>query len=169
MSEQELTPSGRTPLGPDDYITEEELRVLNVNLMQSEEPAEPILLEEPKPPAEPQKITICRMVEYRSRTGNYTVPAVVNCTSDSIYQPGVEHGFVPPLSALDNVHLTVFTPGKPGMRTSAADGTVTAGAENFVAPSPFPISENVSGCYQEWDIPYDPDGGPGTWRWPARV
>jgi hypothetical protein len=118
---------------------------------------------------EPQKVSICRMVEYRSRTGNYSIPAVVNCTTDSIYQPGVEHGFVPPLSAVDNVHLTVFTPGKPGLRALADAVEPAPGAENFVVPSPHPISENVAGCYQEWDIPYDPDGGPGTWRWPARV
>lgn len=120
------------------------------------------------------KVTICRMVEYRSRTGNYTVPAVVNCTTQSIYQPGVEAGFVPPLSSPAHVHLTVFS---PGMRIDA--GT-QPGSENFVVESsakrlvngewvPMPVSENVAGCYQEWDIPYDPDGGPGTWRWPTRV
>lgn len=25
------------------------------------------------------------------------------------------------------------------------------------------------GRYQEFDVPYDPDEGPGTWRWPPRV
>lgn len=113
-----------------------------------------------------QKISIARMVVYRSRTGNYSVPAVVNCTADSIYQPGVEAGFVPPITAIDNVHLTVFSPGRPGMRIDAGE---QPGTEAFVVPSKYPISENVSGCYQEWDIPYDEAGGPGTWSWPARV
>lgn len=122
--------------------------------------AEPIL-QTPK-----QSISIGRIVSYRSRTGNYTVPAIVNCTTDSIYQPGVEAGFVPPLSSHNHVHLTVFTPGTPGMRTEA--GT-QPGAENFVVESPYPISENVAGCYQEWDIDYDENGGPGTWSWPSRM
>jgi hypothetical protein len=105
-------------------------------------------------------LAICRMVEYRSRTGNYSVPAVVNCTTDSIYQPGVEAGHVPALTSVDRVHLTVFTPGLPGMRGDA---------DNFVVASEQPVSENVAGTYQEWNIPYDPDGGPGTWKWPTRA
>lgn len=105
-------------------------------------------------------VSICRMVEYRSRTGNYSVPAVVNCTVASVYQPGVESGNVPALTSADRVHLTVFTPGKPGLRGEA---------DNFVVTSDEEVSENVAGCYQEWNIPFDPDGGPGTWRWPARV
>lgn len=125
----------------------------------------------PKTKPEPQKISIGRTVIYRSRTGNYSVPAIVNCTVDSIYQPGVEHGFVPALSKVDNVHLTVLTPGKPGLRklVEEVDGELPPGVEKFVNPSPHPVSENVAGCYQEWDIPYDPDGGPGTWKWPDLV
>lgn len=110
-----------------------------------------------------------RAVLYRSRTGNYTVPAVVNCTTQTIYQPGGDDDS-PALSSEDHVHLTVFTPGKPGMRMAGTD---------FVAPSSEPISENVSGCYQEWDIPYwaPPDVArswriadqpAGTWTWPPR-
>lgn len=77
----------------------------------------------------------------------------------------------PPLSDEDRVHLTVFTPGT---------GRLCEGAVNFKAHSPYGVSENVSGCYQEWDIPMDlPSAGgldrgikipaPGTWRWPERV
>lgn len=135
----------------------------------------------------PQAIQIGRVVTYRSRTGNYDVPAIVNCTVNTIYQPGVELGYVPPISKTDNVHLTVLTPGRPGMRvtgseTHAFDMSLSTGLcvecgkaqtehvlENFVVKSPYPVSENVAGCYQEWDIPYDPKGGPGTWRWPSRV
>lgn len=117
----------------------------------------------------PIKPTICRMVEYRSRTGNYSVPAVINCCVDSIYQPGVEHGFVPPLSGNDHVHLTVFSPGRPGMRMDTGNDNPQDFAENFVVKSKYPVSENVSGCYQEWDIPFDMGRSPGTWCWPERV
>lgn len=112
------------------------------------------------------KPTIGRIVIYRSRTGNYDVPAIVNCTTETIYQPGVDAGHVPPLSSPDHVHLTVLTPGKPGLRQTADD---------FKVESPHGRGENVAGCYQEWDVPFeDPIGGgeqpaPGSWRWPERV
>lgn len=107
--------------------------------------------------------SIGRIVLYRSRTGSYTVPAVINCTTATIYQPGVDAGHVPALSSDEHVHLTVFTPGKPGMRGGAGD---------FVAESPHGRGENVAGTYQEWDIAYwdrvDGDDQPaGTWTWPV--
>lgn len=117
----------------------------------------------------PSKPTIGRIVIYRSRTGDYDVPAIVNCTVETINAKGVEAGHVPPLSSPEHVHLTVLTPGKPGMRRDAAD---------FKVESDHGRSENVAGCYQEWDIPIAwPDVhplsqtviAPGTWRWPERV
>lgn len=84
------------------------------------------------------------IVLYRSRTGSYTVPAIITATTGSLNQAGIEAGHVPALTGADNVHLTVFTPGKPGMRGGAGD---------FIVESSEPRSENVSGCYQEWDIP----------------
>jgi len=57
------------------------------------------------------KPTIGRIVHYRSKTGNYTLPAIINCTVDTIHQPGVDAGDVPALSDERHVHLTVFTPG----------------------------------------------------------
>lgn len=107
-----------------------------------------------------QVLNIGRVVIYRSRTGNYDVPALVNCTQDTLYRPGVEAGFVPDLTEPHSVHLTVLTPGKPGKRATA---------EDFVAPSEQPVSENVAGCYQEWDVPYDETGAAGTWSWPKRT
>jgi hypothetical protein len=119
--------------------------------------------------------SIGRIVVYRSRTGDYSVPAIVTATQKTLNPKGVEAGHVPPLTGEDHVHLTVFTPGAPGLRQ---------GAEDFKAESVHPRSENVAGCYQEWDIPPDPaqpptDGlprnqplpeqEPGTWRWPERV
>lgn len=119
--------------------------------------------------------TLARSVLYRSRTGSYTVPAVVTCTTRSLNPAGVESGNLPPLSSDRHVHLTVLTPGKPGKRATADD---------FVVTSQEPISENVAGCYQEWDVPEwtAPDEqlqlwesgdysqqAPGTWAWPPRV
>lgn len=87
--------------------------------------------------------TIGRIVLYRSRTGAYTVPAIITATVETLNPKGVEAGHIPALSSDRHVHLTVFSPGKPGLRVSADD---------FVNPSEHPISENVSGCYQEWDV-----------------
>jgi hypothetical protein len=109
--------------------------------------------------------TIGRIVLFRSRTGKYTIPAIVNCTIDTIYQPGVDGGHVPAITSPNNVHLTVFTPGKPGQRGNAAD---------FENPSKHPIGENVAGCYQEWDVEQweqveGAEQPAGTWMWPPRV
>jgi hypothetical protein len=109
--------------------------------------------EEPRP-----RITLGRIVLYRSRTGDYDVPAIVTATTASLNPKGVELGHIPALSSDEHVHLTVFTGGKPGLRREAEDFEVES-----------PHSENLAGCYQEWDIPPAvireyPD--PGTWRWP---
>jgi hypothetical protein len=109
------------------------------------------------------KPTLGRIVIYRSRTGDYDVPAIVTATQDSLNPKGVELGHVPALSSDAHVHLTVLTPGKPGKRRDADD---------FLVESPHGRSENVAGCYQEWDIEPLHDGEeprPGTWRWPERV
>lgn len=115
------------------------------------------------------KPTIGRIVIYRSRTGDYDVPAMVTATTDTLNAKGVEAGHIPDLSSKLHIHLTVFTPGKPGLRADATD---------FKAESKHGRSENVAGCYQEWDIApsYDPNTlepvgvpGPGTWRWPERA
>lgn len=123
------------------------------------------------------KPTIGRIVIYRSRTGAYSVPAIITATTETLARQGVYAGHLPALTSENHVHLTVFTPGKPGLR-----GT----AEDFIARADAPISENVSGCYQEWDVPpAGPRGGmpldtspeqtrgggtitqaAGTWAWP---
>ena len=111
--------------------------------------------------AEQMKPTIGRIVIYRSRTGDYDVPAIITATQDTLNRKGVEAGHIPDLSGAACVHLTVFTAGKPGRRRDADD---------FLVESDHGRSENVAGCYQEWDIPCG-DGAlmPGTWRWPERV
>lgn len=105
------------------------------------------------------KPTIGRIVVYRSRTGSYDVPAVVNCTTATLNPEGVARGYVPPLSSDEHVHLTVFTPGQSGLRSEAPD---------FLVEPVHGRDENHGGTYREWDIAYDADGGPGTWRWPGR-
>lgn len=107
------------------------------------------------------KPTIGRIVTYRSRTGDYDLPAIVNCTTETLSPKGVEAGHVPDLSGDMCVHLTVFTPGKPG----------TARDQAFEVESPHGRGVNVAGCYQEWDVmpsrdPATPDAG--SWRWPER-
>lgn len=104
--------------------------------------------------------TIGRIVHYRSRTGTYTCPAMVTATTGTLFAPNVEAGHIAGLSSDTHVHLTVFTPGKPGKRAAATD---------FLVESEHGRSENVGGLYQEFDIPFDPDGGPGTWSWPPRA
>lgn len=103
--------------------------------------------------------TIGRIVIYRSRTGAYDCPAIVTATQDTLFRPNVEAGLIADLTSPEHVHLTVFTPGKPGERASATD---------FEFESPHGRAENAGGLYQEWDIPHDQGGGPGTWRWPER-
>lgn len=116
-----------------------------------------------------QTPTIGRIVLYRSRTGNYTAPAIVTATHRSLNPKGVDAGAIPPLTGDDHLHLQVLTPGTPGKRIGAGD---------FVDGSDRPVAENVSGTYTEWDVPfagaeqtedYDRDEFPaGTWAWPAR-
>lgn len=90
--------------------------------------------------------TIGRIVHYRSKTGNYTLPAIITATRDSLWPEGVERGDVPALSDDGlHVHLHVLTPG------------------------------SLRG-YQEHDVPFHagelvegPDAQePGTWKWPPR-
>lgn len=82
-------------------------------------------------------------VLYLSQTDDYIeAPAVINATQASVRAGGD----VPPLSGPDNVHLTVFTPEKPSIGTSTR-------------------AANVTGVYQEWDVPLDETGTiKGTWR-----
>lgn len=119
--------------------------------------------------------TLGRIVIYRSRTGLYDVPALVCGVQDSLAEEGLKlyeesDGFrgVPPLDSELHVHLTCFTPGRPGHYQSAQEMP----------------SEPWGGTFQEWNVPlFEPgaavEGEPpreteaeppaGTWRWPERV
>lgn len=118
------------------------------------------------------KPTIGRIVHYRSRTGKYTVPAIITATKETLNPEGVKGGFIEDLSSDTHVHLTVFTPGKPGKRATAKD--FIGDRKNAT------ISENIGGgSYQEWNVDFDDgsrkegddseDQKPGTWTWPPRV
>lgn len=104
----------------------------------------------------PPGLTIGRIVIYRSKTGNYDLPAIITATVDTLDPKGVELGHVPPLSGNNCVHLTVFTCGKQG---TAREGHVVN-------------NEAAGGSYQEFDIAEsssDTEPEPGSWRWPTRV
>lgn len=105
-------------------------------------------------------ISIGCVVIYRTSIGDYDMPAIVTATKDTL--KGVELGYVPDLSSGDHVHLIVFSP---------VLGT-QHGSANVLAVR----GENVSGCYQEWNIPRWEAGRageqrasskpwPGSWRW----
>lgn len=85
------------------------------------------------------------VVQYRSKTGKYTMPAIVSATKETLYKGGVDAGRVPPITSDMNVHLTVFTPG----------------------------DEHPNGSYQEFDIPHFYSAGneeqPGTWHWDPKL
>jgi hypothetical protein len=113
--------------------------------------------------------TIGRIVIYRSRTGNYDVPAIVSATTSTLHLPGVEAGYVPTLNSDEHVHLTVFTPGLPGKGKSAEEAEFLVASE-----AGLPAQPSSGGTYQEWNVPQNdlPEGSvprPGTWRWPQRV
>jgi hypothetical protein len=119
------------------------------------------------------KATIGRIVTYRSKTGNYDVPAIVTATVDTLNPEGVEAGAVPALSDDDCVHLTVFSPGLPITGPNLPRDRDAQDLPEGMA------SFNLAGCYQEHDVPFaegppyaEPDQrqpAPGTWRWPERV
>lgn len=105
------------------------------------------------------KPTLGRIVLYRSRTGNYDCAAIVTATKDTLDPEGVRMGHVPELSSEHHVHLTVFTPGRPGTSREQEGAVQLIGGP--------PPSMNQGGSYSEWNIPaYLDDPAPGTWRWP---
>lgn len=116
------------------------------------------------------------VVWFRSRTGRWTAPAVVTAVLDSLYQPNVEAGHLPPLTSDRHVHLTVLTPGRPG---HVSDETRETHPELADPDRP---NRPAGGTFQEWDIPQwscegagivpDEEGflwddqEDGTWMWP---
>lgn len=113
--------------------------------------------------------SIGRIVVYRSRTGAWSVPAIVAATQETLNVDLVKAGYCPDLDSPEHVHLVVFSPGRP---MTPQEQTVLHA--NFVNP---PVDEawtdvNMGGTFREWNIPIDvgsEEQAPGTWRWPERV
>lgn len=106
--------------------------------------------------------TLGRVVHYRSRTGPYTLAAIVSATTDTLYRLGVEEGNVPDLDDEMHVHLTVFTPGVAGRRNSTTSEAEAAAMRQRSTPA--------GGSYQEWNVGHDATGQTGgTWMWPPLV
>jgi hypothetical protein len=98
-----------------------------------------------------EKLVIGRVVWYRSRTGAYTVPAVITATVDTLAPELVEAGLIPALSGPMSVHLTVFSPGIP---MDGVNATLHADEPPQYRLPPGAKSLNLAGTYQEWDVPF---------------
>jgi hypothetical protein len=95
--------------------------------------------------------TIGRIVIYRSETGNYSLPAIVTATQETLWQEGVERGDVEELDSPEHVHLHVFTPG------------VMIGYAEYNVP-PADLVQ-----YEARAKPDDDDVQPArSWAWPRR-
>lgn len=117
-------------------------------------------------PAEigPMLPTIGRIVIYRSKTGDYVMPAIITATTETLYRPNVEAGHVPDLSSDMHVHLVVFTAGMPG------HVALTTAENHPELADPSRRNHPYGGTYQEWDIPWNADASAaGAWSWPIRV
>lgn len=108
-----------------------------------------------------------QVVLYRSRTGRYTLPAIVTATASSIDHVGVAMGNVPPLTGRWHVHLQVFTPGPSG---GYQEHNVPPCA--VLSSDLLPDGEAVVALHdrQDGDDPAAVSGfTPGTWARPARA
>ena len=114
-----------------------------------------------------------RIVWYQTDGRNdlhYYLPAMVTVTWGSHpgdYPDGTPNSLPRPSSEL-HAHLTVFTPGGFGS-TYAIDGKLAEFQQSTMPNLGKPESFTPgSGTYTEWDVPYDPEGSPRSWRWPER-
>ena len=123
-----------------------------------------------------------QIVSYRSRTGSYSLAAIVTATTETLNPDGVAGGHLPALSSPTHVHLAVLTPGlppviTPGETRKIIDPDQPLGhrdlspheeltGNRFAAMTPF------GGTYAEFDIPFAPTcderpgeshQAPGTW------
>lgn len=115
-----------------------------------------------------------RIVWYQTDGRNdldYYLPAIVAVTRDSHpgdYPDGTPNSLVVP-SSQTHVHLTVFTPGGFGSTYVDQSGEESEYQQetmpNLGRPKTFTPG---SGTYVEHDVPFDPEGGRRSWRWPDR-
>lgn len=87
-----------------------------------------------------------RDVLYRSKTGNYALPAKVSVTIDNLHIPSVEQGLIESLSSPIHAHLKVLNPGPEYVELNVPHATLHP--EFDARSNPFP---------------------PGSWRWPDLV
>lgn len=86
-----------------------------------------------------------RDVLYKSKTGNYVLPAKVSVTIDNLYRPGVEAGDLEDLDTPLHVHLKVLNPG------------------------PEYVEFNVPHAKEHPDYDDGAPWPPGSWRWPEMI
>lgn len=87
--------------------------------------------------------TVCRLVRYVGKIGvNAERPAIVTVDRDT----WIDHAEAVPLDSDMHAHLWVFT---------------TLSASDHAAGNP-----GLPG-WHEMNVPYDANGAPGTWHWPA--
>jgi hypothetical protein len=118
------------------------------------------------------KLTPGRIVHYQTdgRNGlNYYLPAMITVTRDSHpgdYPDGSSNPLPVP-SSDTHVHLTVLTPGGFLSKLVGPKGGLVPveASQEFKNAATFVPG---SGTYVEWDVPYDPEGSPCSWRWPER-
>ncbi len=106
--------------------------------------------------------TIGRIVIYRSRTGNYSVPAIITAAQDTLWEEGVLTGMVPPLSSPDHVHLHVITPG--GQRSYQEHDVSPAGPRSGRRLDMRSGDQLAAGEQEDGAIRQNPR----TWAWPTR-
>jgi hypothetical protein len=112
--------------------------------------------------------TIGRIVIYKSKTGDYVMPAIIAATTATLHRPNVEAGHIPDLDSDTHVHLIVFTTGIPGeVSTNTAEQR-----PELVMPDR--VNRPFGGTFQEWNIPQSQaaenvEHDAGSWFWPPRV
>lgn len=110
-----------------------------------------------------------RIVWYQTdgRNGlDYILPAMVTVTRSSHpgdYPDGSTNPLPVPVDDL-YVHLTILSPG--GFGTKIDEGEDDPESEDFVGAKRLIPG---SGSYVEHDVPFDPNGGRRSWRWPERA
>jgi hypothetical protein len=100
--------------------------------------------------------TIGRIVIYRSKTGDYDLPAIITGTRDSMSAAGMARAGDDAeklvLSTPTHVHLEVLTPGAQGRYQ-----------EHNVPMCPLTVAQQTGVAHEA------PKPEPRSWRWPERV
>lgn len=87
-----------------------------------------------------------RDVYYKSKTGNYVLPAKVVVTQDNLFHEGVLKGDIPSLDSPVHVHLRVSSPGEDYVEENCPHAALHP--DYHPSDNPFPA---------------------GSWSWPELV